>query len=61
MQGLTQRQSDAVFEVMARYEGFVRFMAADFTQHQPGGNCMHCQAEKVLKECRELIRGPQAA
>lgn len=60
MTGLDQRQSDAVFEVMARYEGFVKWMARS-SQHQDEGDCVHCQAQQLLDDCREIIRGPRAA
>lgn len=59
MNRLTQRQSDAVFEVMARFEGFVK--AAAQGEHHAGEDCVHCRAQKLLEDHLAAIRGPQAA
>ncbi|MHA1574398.1 MAG: hypothetical protein ACTSX8_10435 [Alphaproteobacteria bacterium] len=59
MNGLNERQSDAVFDVMARYEGFVRTFARGDCDHTK--DCVHCRAQAVLDACVEVLSKSNAA
>ena len=56
---LTQAQSDAVFDVMASYEGFLRMVAKG--DHELSHEMLATKARRLLDEARETMCGPAQA
>ncbi len=54
--GMDQRQTDAVFEVLAKFEGIVRDVAEGEHDHLTRGRlCKACRAMKVLEDAAETL------